>query len=239
MTTGADIIAQALKMAGVVGVGQPAAAEDTADAGFHLNAMLSQWQRKRWLVWHLVDTAKVSTGAQSYTVGPGQDFDIDRPDRIEAAYVRQVIPSQPNQPDYPLRLIEAREDYARIALKSLSTWPEYLFYDSAFPNGRIYPWPVPQAAVFEIHILTKDVISQITNWGAALAMPPEYVAAIVWNLAARLRPAYQMPPDPSLVALAKDGLATIRGANAQIGKLRMPNSLGGRGRYNIFSDRTQ
>jgi len=83
--------------------------------------MIAQWARKRWLMWHLIDVAKVSTGAQSYTVGVGGDFNTPRPDRLEAAFFRQIVPSQPNLIDYPLEIIEARETYNNIALKTLSS----------------------------------------------------------------------------------------------------------------------
>lgn len=236
MTAAADIILQAQKAAGIIGSGQAASGEDTADALFHLNAMVGQWNRKRWLVYHLIDTAFTSTGAQTYTVGPGGNFNIPRPDRLEFAYFRQLINSVPNQVDYPLRLLEAREDYSRIRLKNLTTWPEVIFYDSANPLGIIYPYPIPQANLFEIHLVTKDTLSTFANPATAFSFPPEYLAALVWNLAVRLRAAYQLPADPVKIGLAKDALNVIRNANTQIPRLRMPSTLQGRGVYNVFSD---
>lgn len=236
MTTGAQIILQAQKAAGIIGVGQAASGEDTSDAQFHLNTMIGQWNRKRWLVYHLIDTAFTSTGAQSYTVGPGGNFNIPRPDRLEAAYFRQLITSSPNLVDYPLDILQSREDYSRIRLKTLTTWPQSIFYDSAFPLGSVYPVPIPQAALFEIHLVTKDTLSTISNLAAVYNLPPEYDAALMWNLAVRLRAAYQMPPDPVAIGLAKDALNVIRNADAQIHRLRMPSAIKGRGIYNIFSD---
>lgn len=236
MTTAADLIAQALKISGVTGVGQPGAAEDVTDALVHLNQMLAQWSRKRWLVFHLVDTAVTSTGAPSYSVGPGGDFDIPRPDRLEAAYVRQLISGSPNAVDYPLELLAAREDYSRIRLKSLTGWPQAIFYDAAFPLGRVYPHPVPQAGLFELHLVVKDTLASCPTPAAALNLPAEYEAALLWNLAVRLRSAYQLAPDPVAVGLAKDALNVIRNADAQVPRLRMPGALGAGSVYNIFSD---
>jgi len=56
------------------------------------------------------------------------------PDKILAAYARQLntgglIVS------YPLRPIWSYEDYARIALKDLNTFPQYFFYDGHFLLG--------------------------------------------------------------------------------------------------------
>lgn len=236
MTTAADIITQALKAAGVIGSGQPASAEDTNDALFHLNAMIGQWNRKRWMVYHLIDTALTTTGAQSYSVGPGGDFNMPRPDRLETAYFRQLVNATPNQVDYPLTVLEAREDYSRIRLKSLTTWPTTIFYDAANPLGKVYPWPVPQANLFELHLVTKDTLSSFAAPSTAFSFPPEYLAALVYNLAIRLRVAYRLPGDPVLVGLAKDALNVIRNANAQVPRLRMPRGISRGGRYNIFSD---
>lgn len=199
--------------------------------------MIAQWARKRWLMWHLLDVFKVSIGAMSYTVGIGGDFNTPRPDRLEAAFFRQIVPSQPNQIDYPLNLIESRETYNNIALKSLKTFPTNIFYDAAYPLGVIYPWPVPQATIYEIHLTVKDTLTQFTTLTQAINMPPEFIAALKFNLAIRLRQAYTLPPDPVLIGLAKDSLSVIRGANAQIPNLTMPSDLirGGLS-YNVFSD---
>lgn len=237
-TTPNDIIRAALKKAGILGVGQNALAEDTNDAYTDMQDMLGQWQRKRWLIWHLVDYSFTSTGATSYSVGPASNFAISpRPDRIESAFFRQVINSVPNQVDYPLSIIEAREDYNKISLKQLTSFPQYIFYDSGFPVGTLYPWPVPQASIYSIHITVKETLAQFTSLAQVISFPLEYFAALKFNLAVRLRQAYQLPPDPALIGLAKDSLNVIRNANIQVPRLGMPVGLcRATGSYNIFSD---
>lgn len=235
--TPAELIALALLDSGVIGQGQTATAEDANNAFTRLNMMLAQWRRKRWLVYHEVDVSIVSTGAVSYTVGAGGDIDVARPDRLEAAFVRQLIPSGVNQIDFPLDILQAREDYNRIALKTMGTLPQVIFYDSAYPLGSIYPWPVPQASIYEIHLSLKADLPQFTSLTQTINLPEEYRAALHYNLCARLRPAYQLPPDPSITALAMDSLNVLRGANTQIPRLRMPTTLRQPGsRYNIFND---
>ena len=94
MTTPADLISLALVDSGVLGVGQIALAQDVNNTFTRLNQMLAQWQRKRWLIWHLIDLSVPSTGAQSYSIGPGGDIPmLVRPDRIESAFFRQIINS--------------------------------------------------------------------------------------------------------------------------------------------------
>lgn len=232
-----DLITLALQDSGVVGQGQTPSAFDMFNAYRRLNFMVAQWNRKRWLIYHLIDASFTSTGALSYTVGLGGDFNINRPDRLEFAFFRQLVNTGVNQIDYPLQIIESREDYDRIALKTMGTWPSLIFYDSAFPLGSIFVWPVPQASLYQIHLTLKETISAFTSVSQTINLPPEYEAAIHYNLCARLRPAYQMDPDPSITALALESLNVMRGANAQISSMRLPNAVVQRRyAYNVFSD---
>lgn len=232
-----DIITFALKAAGVLGVGQSALAEDYNDAFTALNGMLAQWQRRRWLIWHTVDVALTSTGATSYTIGAGGNFNVARPDRLEAAFFRQFINSTPNQVDWPLEILESREDYNQIALKTLPSLPRYIFYDAAYPLGVVYPWPVPAAGVYELHLTLKETLNQFTSLNQTIALPPEYEEAIWTNLVLRLAPIYQFQARPEVIALAKAALSTIRGANAQIPRLQIPKYLQRPSLYDVNSDR--
>lgn len=96
MTTPVELINLALKQAGVLGVGQTASAEDTNDAFRLLNMMLAQWSLKRNIVYRITDTAFAATGAETYTVGPGGDFNMPRPSKLVGAYCRQLL-----SPDIP------------------------------------------------------------------------------------------------------------------------------------------
>ncbi len=261
-TTVGDLVRQALRECGAIGVGQTPLAEDQNDAQVRLQWMLQQWERKRWLVYHLVTLAKVSTGQQSYTVGPGGDIDPGnpasdpyspafnsqfgggvapsvRPARIESAFLRQLVNSQPNQVDYRLAPLQSREDYNRIALKGLVSFPGWFFYDSAWPLGVIFPWPVPQASIYGLFIsIMEQLPISFTTQAVKFNIPYEYYNAMLFNLALRLRPKYGITSGPGdhLPGLAKDSLNVLRGANAQIARLQMPADMQRAGIYNIFSD---
>lgn len=243
VTTPADLIRLVLKDTGVIGVGQTATAEDTNDCFDTLNMLIGEWASKRWLIYHLLDLSIVSTGAQTYTVGPGGNIDtgsMQRPDRLEdGCFFRQITAAQsPNQIDYPLSILESREDYSRIGLKQLTTIPQFIFYDPQYPLGVLYPWPVIQSGLYELHILVKSQLTQFANLATLINLPSQYYGALRYNLACRVRPMYQLPPDPSLVALADDSLSTLRNMNAAVPRLRMPVGVGRGSRYNIFSDNT-
>lgn len=329
MTTPLDIINLALKDAGVLGVGQTALAEDVNDALQRLNWMISQWAKQRWLVYHLIDLPLISTGAQSYSIGPGGDFETStRPDKIESAFMRQypgtsttspapgpvvadgspfvyvadvagvmtiaggtvsalyyssatinpgwtvatspitlaggdavqvvytVAPTMtftPSDPvvvpgvipntavDYKIQIIKAREDYNRIVMKGMTTgFSYYLFYDSGYPLGTLWFWPAPQATVYEMHVSVKQPFEEFSSLNEDINLPPEYKAALHYNLADRLRSAYQLPIplNDKVAGWAKAALNVIRISNTQIPRLIMPRALRNRrgNTYNVYSD---
>jgi len=263
-TTVNDLCIAALKDCAAIGVGQTPTAEDITDAWARLQWMLQEWQRRRWLVYHDIVVSIVSTGARRYSIGPppadiqlggdfNQDFNDDfsgfavaqgggpqRPDKIESAWLRQLTQSQPNQIDYPLELIHSLEDYGRIALKGLVSFPGVIFYDPAWPLGYLYPWPVPQASIYSIHVVIKEQMpSSFPNVATKFHLPYEYYVAIVSNLAIRLRPKYGIGtfPGDMLPSIAKSSLDALRGANTAIAELTADPALQRGGIYNIFSDR--
>lgn len=231
-------IEQALKKIGVLGVGQTAAAEDYNDAFTELQNMLFQWQQERWLVYALMDVSLVSTGAESYTIGTGGNFNVLRPDNIKSAYFINLN-AQGNLPvSYPLEIIKSYEDYSRITLKTLETWPQWAFYDSAYPLGNLFVNPVPAAGEYELHLLLKTPLPAPSDGGTEMSTPPEYNQAIIYNLACLLATSYGVQASPDVRVVAQTALNTIRIANTQISTLQMPKAVSGRGGiYNPFSDR--
>lgn len=243
-TTAGDLVNAAFKEAGVIGVGQTAGADDLNDGLARLQWMLQEWGRKRWLVYCLQTLSKIATGAISYTVGPGGDFDTGagtmRPPRVESAFLRQLTQAAPNQIDYPLEILQSREDYNAIALKSLQSFPSAVYYEPSWPLGRLFAWPVPQANIYGIYgsFLTPLPV-KFAAAATAFTIPYEYYNAMLYNLALRLRSFKQIPtyPGDMLPGLAKDGLNLIRGSNTQIQRLSLRDVASARGQYNIFSDR--
>lgn len=239
------LLTQALIIAGVVGIDESIEEPIINMALDFANDLIAQWQHERYMVYQLVDYGFPSTGALSYTVGAGQNFNINpRPDRLEFAFLRQLVnngspaPNAGTQPfDWPLEVMDAYEDYASIRLKTLGTFSAAVFYDPGWPIGILHPWPVPQQSIYELHILCKQTLQRFPSLQAQVMFPPEYGAALKWCLARRYKVGFQMPADPGLNGLAAQGKNIIRKANAQIPTLRMPRELVSRGgTYNYRSD---
>lgn len=242
MTTGRDIVYQALFKAGITGRGVTPQQEDVMDALQDLNDMLGQWRTQRFMVWNLLNTGFLCDGRTTpYSCGPGGDYAMTpRPNRIESAFVRQMQNTGNLFVDTPLKVLDAREDYDRINLKTLTSFPMAVFLDTAMPMAQlyVYPWPSP-SGMYAVHITTKNTMPEIQLNTDLSGFPDGYVPAMKFNLARRLRQSYGRghKSDPELIRLANDALDTVIQANLQIPEMGMPPALLQRGSgYNIYSD---
>ena len=241
MTTVSDIINEAWRKAGLLGLGQAMTGDDQVSGLADFNDMIGQWNSQRWMTWDLVNLSFTSTGAASYTIGPGGNYSVaTRPDRIESAFLRQLVPAGLNV-DTPVEIIPSREEYNRLSLKGLVSFTLYAYYDNAWPTGTIYFYPSPNASVYQLWVSFKNAIPVFTlaTIGTQLSVPAQYIAALKFNLAKRYRQAYGkgLRPDPELNALARSSLDIVKQSNLQIPELVMPKVLiiqsSG---YNILSD---
>lgn len=245
MTTGRDVVYQSLRKAGITGRGITPSATDTQDALADLNDMLGQWRSQGFMVWDKLNTGFVGDGRTTpYTVGPGGEYNMTpRPNRIYSAFVRQLQGTGAGnlEVDTPLKVIDAREEYDRINTKTLVSFPQAVFLNTAMPLGQlfVYPWPGPSAGQYAVYITTKGSMPVITLNTDLSAFPEPYTPAMQFNLARRLRQAYGrgQKPDLELIKLANDSLDVIQQMNAQLPEMGMPPSLLQRGGgYNIYSD---
>ena len=162
MTTARDLIVMASKEAGILGVGQTQLDGDVNDCYTLMIRMLDQWQKRRWLVPGLTDISAVGNDKKFNPIGPGQYYNAIRPDKIQSAYFIQTIAQSGSPVSYPLRQVFSYEDYARITLKELNSFPGWFFYDAHYPNGNVYVWPIPSAS-YLIHLITKLPIGVSTS----------------------------------------------------------------------------
>ena len=228
MTPG-GLIRLALKLSGVNGIGQAPADEDVNDALQLLNLMLSEWQLNRWLVPDLVEAYHASTGALSYTVGPGMDFWFtgQRPDKLDMVFVRGIT----TVIDTPLYPFMSREGWSRLSDKSSQGVPESFFYDPAMGAfGTLYIHPVPSTA-YALYAQAKAYLGQFTDLTTQIPLPPAHTTAMVWNLAVQMRPLFQMDPDQAIENRAAATLRAIAGSVAQVPQVPQPRASNRSGVY--------
>ena len=232
MATASSLIIRGLQMIGDKRIGATlTSAEQTAWLAV-MNAMLDAWALERLMCYQLVEESfALSTSQGSYTIGTGGDFNTTRPTKIvDPCFVRDSA-----NIDYPVEIIDA-VNYGRIQSKTLDgSFPQYLFYDSAFVAGlatiKLYPEP---SASLTLYINSPRQFTQFTAIGDTMVLPPGYEEALSANFAIRAAAGFrQVPAEVALIA--RESKAKIKGANIPVGILRMDPGLVGHSRWNIYS----
>jgi hypothetical protein len=239
-----ELIGLALRTSGILGVGQTALPQDLADAQTMLKLLMQQWRQKRWLVFRLA-TALVPLvpGKAIYRVGPpgalpAPDIVTDggfRPANIQSCYLRQEVGSGPNSYpiDFPMRVLESRQQWDAISLKDLQSWPALIFYDPVVPVADLYVWPIPNQSLFHLYVAWQSAIDVAASGAQTLeletVLPAETQLALMYNLALLTAVNYKLPQDQALEAMARATLNTVRMTNFALQPLRMPASLIGTG----------
>lgn len=247
----ATLIGMAQRASGILGVGQVALPQDLSDAQALLMLMLMQWRQKRWIVFRLDNVMfPVPMGIPTYTVGPADapgfvtppappDVVTNgnyRPANVQSCYLRQAVGSGPNSfpIDFPMQVLQSRQQFDQLALKSLTSWPSLIYYDPTVPYGTLYIWPIPMQPLFSLYIGFQQAIDLGSEEAQTIdfdtLLPAETQLAIMYNLALQLVTNYKLPRDPNLEAAARSTLNTLRQTNFALQPLRMPSALRGRGR---------
>ena len=190
MATARDIIKAALRQIHVLGVGSSLTDEEAQDALDTLNSMLSVWSVDGNMVYtETIETFNLTGGDGEYTIGSGGDFNTTRPISIDAAYVTQ------GSTDYSLMAYD-KQQYADIPQKDLGGISRIFYYDAGYPLGTIRLFSIPEG-VTTITLYTTKPLTQFTDLDTSFAMPEEYKAALIYNLAVWIAPEYERDASPT------------------------------------------
>ena len=223
-TTAIDLITRAMKLAKLIAAGETPTAEESVDALAVLNDILENWSTESLSVWGSAnDTVSTVVGQATYTIGPGGNFNTDRPKAITGAYVTY------SGVDYTLQVI-GQLQYNDIGLKTQQqAIPERLLYVADFPLGLITLWPVP-SQIMPLVLTNERLITQLATLATAVNYPPGAVKALRYALAMELATEYGSPVDAVLGSLAADAKADYKRANKQAVIARFDSAfLGGGG----------
>jgi len=209
-----------------------------------LNRMVGSWNCSRPNIFTIrIDTLPCIAGKLNYTVGPGADFDMPRPQAIQNGVV--VLPDGIRvQP--PMYQMDDSE-WAQVALQTINnSIPLSFYYDGSYDTttgyGLVYLWP-QSGAGNSIDWYTWQAIPTFQASTDQVALPPGYEEAITYGLAVRL-----VDLNPHLCQLdgaqrqevraqARRALAAINSLNSEPPKITSdyPNKRPGSGHFNWYT----
>ena len=231
--TALDLITNAAKKIGAIGVGEALTADEANDGLSALNSMLDNWSTDGLLIYQIVQASHSWTGgSSSRTIGPNGNFDTTRPIRIE-----EGTNFDDGTSSYAVTIIRDRAVYDGIPTKTDQTnFPELLFYDPGFPLGTLYAYPVPSGTI-NLKLNSWQPLQRFAALTTDLSLPPGYQYMIENNLAVELEPIFSIPAAPTVVrnaATSKYGMmrfnhVPITSRNETVGL------FGGGGGFDIIS----
>lgn len=217
-----DLIKTAMRKKGILAEGETPTAQQANDGLQALNDVLETWSIQSYAVWGgLPETFATVAGQSTYSVGPGGDWDTDRPASVSSVY------STVQGNDYSATAWTLAE-YMGVGVKSSrSQIPARFVYVNDAPLGRVILYPTPSEAV-TITIDTPRLLTQIPNIATVMTLPPAYARALQYAVAEEFGDEYGSPIDVS--GKARSTLAIIKRANRQSPVVSFdPAIMGGRG----------
>lgn len=203
---------------GLLGAGQNVRGIDAKDCLSRLNTMLDAMNLGPTFAYSQVETIIPITGSTvSLTIGPGQQIDIARPNRIESSSFVRV-----GTVDYPVTPVD-RDTYDAIQLKMLgSAWPVVCFWDGGNPLGNVFLWP---QGVASLHLVTSVAVGNFANLTTEYALPSGYERMFIYSLAEEIAPDFEVQPSASVVKIAQASRRIVKRNNLTVPQMNIPQSL--------------
>ena len=186
-TNSTQIIQDSLILIGGLEDDEQATAEQNSYGMRTLNRMAKAWSTrglKAWC-WNELELPLVA-GQASYSIGPGGNLVADRPVRI--ANARKIITNDETE----IRITD-RATYMAQPNKISTGEPVFVYYDPQLGNGQLYVWPTPDRD-YEIRFSAQQYPDDFDDLTNEPYFPPEWYEALVYGLAWRLCPKYEVNP---------------------------------------------
>lgn len=212
-TTLLDIITEALGDINALAIGEVPDAAQAARGLSKMNGLLDQWKAEELNAYSIARATATLTASQtSFTVGASGNINISRPVYIErVAFVDNAVSPVV---EYSMGPLLTEQEWERIAVKGLTaSLPSRAYYESTFPTGTLYPWPIPTRSNLLWAVYYAVPVGEFTAVADPVALPPGYKRMLVSNLAMELLPPYGRDAHPVLAHAATESKLTVKRAN--------------------------
>lgn len=162
--------------------------DELTDGLIFLNQLIDYWAARGCYAYtHTFSVYTLTPGHQPHLIGPGltaPDFAAPRrPTSIASANI--ILTTSIPATDQPLTLRDSAW-WAANRVKSIqSNIPTDLYYETDFPNGELFLWPIPSAA-YGLRLELNVVLQQFLTLDDVFSAPQAYLSAVTLSLAEEL-----------------------------------------------------
>jgi hypothetical protein len=225
--TARDLIKGSLRLLGVLAGGENPSADMAQDALSSLNTLIDSWNTERLMLYAILPKPFSFVAGQTvYTVGPGGNVDIPRPEEIDS--IQYSYTADSTQPLTMVMTLLNQDQYNAIGIPSISTQlPTMAYVDDSFPQRKVYMYPVPQQ-VYSGQMFVWTPLTSIATLDDAISLPYGYEKALKFNLALDLAPEYGAAAVTAaglIAAQANMAKAVVKSANIEVPLLQCDQAL--------------
>lgn len=178
-----NIIKGALRILGVLGVGQTPESDMTSEMSDLLNMIIKSWASEGLPIW-LIKTQSITltTAVNTYAIGASQTVNVAKPLKIYQVYLHGTV----DNVDIPLVSL-AQEQYNRLSLKTSSGQPIQYYYENLRTYGNLYLYPTPDSSTASgktLKVVYQSPFADFDSSSDEPDIPQEGILALTYALAA-------------------------------------------------------
>ncbi len=211
-----------------------------------LNDMLSEWGQRNLMIPVIrrerFDLVAGQGGVTNpYTIGPGGDFNTDRPsNQGSIVSANLILTASTPEVRVPLGPYTDQSYDANQIPDMSNSQPTGFYYNPTYTNdlGSFYLWPVPDVSTNDIELFTQQSIAQFADLTSTYYVPDSAVQAIKYNLADRLQGPFGRTLSASAQRLAVSSLGVFKRSNTKLSDLMNDAYMFGDGRQTLYNINT-
>lgn len=192
-----NVVQQAYRKAGgLLHPGQGINASEQSEILDITNAMIDGLKLEALFIEFFIRTVfQVVAGQYEYAVGPGQQWDIERWEKINSAGF--IIEYGQSESEIRMYVVADYSEYQSIVAKlTQSTIPLLLYYQATLPYGTATLWPVPNASSTDqsgarVAIYSPGMMQEFSSLDDPFVVAHGYREFFIYELATRI---HEMPP---------------------------------------------
>lgn len=211
MATVRDLITRSMRTLGATSLGELPTADEAESAREIADEMIESWSLESLMVFTMPEIVQTLVpGKATYTWGPGGDWNLARPNRVDSVSFRFVSSGT----KWPVTILTDLQHRTIPVPQTTSSVTWYIYFDDAYPVLTATLFPVPTEAN-ELFLYPWEALQRFPSLDTVLTFPPGYTAALRYNLAEWLAPEHEVDVlPPRLAQLAAQTKRVIKTNNS-------------------------
>jgi hypothetical protein len=231
-----DVLTQALQSVGAVSFGEAIEPAVYQSSLLQLNSLLSKWSNNYMNYNTFDNTIMVKTNTAVINMGlaingelpvPTSGDILERPATIDQVDI--IMGTLTFQVP-----IKSYSEYTNLPIKNVVSIPQACYFIEGMPFNQLWFFPMVPAG-YSIRVVGKSYFDFYQSIADLVVLPPEYIEALIYNLALHLSPMFGQNPSEGLITMANSAMKHIKQRNVINNIPRLKNDFSNAGSFNFWA----